>query len=148
MAIHRGTDADRYTVTFVLVDEDPVGPISVVGSFNDWTPGTHPFEANPDGSRSVTVVLPPEKDVYFRYLGPEGFWFDDPDADEINAEGSVLWASASEISPESASGTEDQPEPHDETGERLEAVTDRINAAKSAAHELVDRDIIAADAID
>jgi hypothetical protein len=169
MAIHRSTDDDGCTLTFVLIDEDPVGPVSVVGSFNDWTAGTHPFEANPDGSRSVTIVVATDTDVYFRYLGPDGYWFDDPEADEITAEGSVLRAPANETSPESASGTVDesspgeapvvdsdhesmsegsQPETHHETGERLDMVADRIDAAKSAARDLADRDVIDADAMD
>ncbi len=169
MAIHRSTDADGFTVTFVLVDKDAAGPVSVVGSFNDWTPGAHPFEDNPDGSRSVTIVLPIESDVYFRYLGPEGYWFDDPDADEVTAEGSILRAPSDETSTESTSETvddptsppvassdevpavdtdrqstleENQPEAHDETGERLQTVTDRIDDAKRAAHELADHDLI------
>jgi hypothetical protein len=196
MAIHRSTDADGCTVTFVLTDEDSVSPVSVVGSFNDWTPGAHRFEANWDGSRSVTVVVSTETDVYFRYLGPDGFWFDDPDADEINAEGSVLRVSTYEISVESSPETgndsadgsafvsaddsgpgsavadsdadddsaaqpaaaddsdgestpeEDQPAAHDETGERLETVADRIDDAEDAVRELADRDLIDASAVE
>lgn len=96
MAIHRSTDADGLTVTFVLITEEFVAPVSVVGSFNDWTPGAHAFADNPDGSRSVTIVVPIETDVHFRYLGPDGYWFDDPEADEITPEGSVLRAPAVE----------------------------------------------------
>ena len=146
MSIQRS--ADGTSVTFVLGDEDPAAPVSVVGSFNDWTPGADPFEAAPDGSRSVTVVVPAGTDVHFRYLGPDGFWFDDPDADEVTAGGSVLWASSR---PEQPVGDADQPDGDadqpDETGERLEKVSERIDAAKSAAHDLVDRNILDPEAV-
>jgi hypothetical protein len=100
MAIHRSADADELTLTFVLPHEELDATTSVVGSFNDWTPGAHPFEADPDGTSSVTVVVPSGVHVYFRYLGPNGLWFDDPDADEITSEGSILWAQVVEVTPE------------------------------------------------
>ena len=107
MAIHRSTDDDGLTVTFVLVDQDPDIPVSVVGSFNDWTPGVHSFEQVPDGPRSVTVVVPLGVDLHFRYLGPDGYWFDDLDADEITSEGSVLRARAAEA-PAADEGPQDE----------------------------------------
>ena len=38
----------------------------------------------------MTVVVPADSEVLFRYLGHNGQWFDDPDADEITADGSIL----------------------------------------------------------
>lgn len=47
-------------ITFVLPEGVPPGPVSVVGTFNDWRPGTHVLEPRPDGTRAVTVALPHE----------------------------------------------------------------------------------------
>ncbi|MBT2471529.1 hypothetical protein J7E97_27610 [Streptomyces sp. ISL-66] len=68
-------------VTFVLPDGDPPGPVSVVGTFNDWRPGTHVLESRPDGTRAVTVSLPPKATHTFRYLAAGDYWFDDDAAD-------------------------------------------------------------------
>ena len=53
MSIRRTTDAGNVIVTFVLTDDAPDGPVSVVGSFNDWEPGAHPFEPDATGTRAV-----------------------------------------------------------------------------------------------
>ncbi|MER7463174.1 isoamylase early set domain-containing protein [Streptomyces sp. NPDC097981] len=68
-------------VTFVLPADAPPGPVSVVGSFNDWTPGAHVLEARPDGMRAVTVALPAKSTHAFRYLAAGDYWFDDEAAD-------------------------------------------------------------------
>ena len=88
------TAHDHLTVTFVLPAGDPPGAVSVVGSFNDWTPGAHTLMRDDSGLRSVTVQLPYGRAVHFRYLAADGVWFDDPDADEITESGSVLHAVA------------------------------------------------------
>jgi len=79
-------------IQFVLPDEIHEGPVSAVGSFNDWQPGVHKLVRRSNGTRSVTVSVPRGEDVRFRYLGDGGIWFDDPDADEITAEGSLVHA--------------------------------------------------------
>ncbi|MFV0460584.1 MAG: isoamylase early set domain-containing protein [Actinomycetales bacterium] len=76
-------------VTFVLPAAEPLGRVSVVGDFNDWTPGTHELKKRSNGTRSVSVALPKGSTVRFRYLAENGVWFDDPEA-EVSAEGSVL----------------------------------------------------------
>lgn len=68
-------------VTFVLPDGDPPGPVSVVGTFNGWEPGTHVLEPRPDGTRAVTVALPAEVTHAFRYLAAGDYWFNDAGAD-------------------------------------------------------------------
>lgn len=88
------TAHDHLNVTFVLPAGDPPGAVSVVGSFNDWTPGAHTLMRDDSGLRSVTVELPYGRAVHFRYLAADGLWFDDPDADEITESGSVLHAVA------------------------------------------------------
>ena len=77
-------------LTFVLPAERPHGQISVVGSFNDWTPGAHVLRKRSNGTRSVSVTLPAGSTVTFRYLGENGHWFDDPDADTVTSEGSTV----------------------------------------------------------
>jgi hypothetical protein len=77
-------------VQFVLPDDIHHGPVSAVGTFNEWTPGTHKLVRRTNGTRSVTITLDRGQDVRFRYLGADGHWFDDPDAHEIDASGSVL----------------------------------------------------------
>ena len=77
------------TVTFVLDDTVP-GPVSVVGDFNDWTPGKHVVRKRSNGTRSVSVTLPTGTPVHFRYLAEGGHWFDEPQADERDHDASVL----------------------------------------------------------
>ncbi|MER6782218.1 MULTISPECIES: hypothetical protein [unclassified Streptomyces] len=49
---------DGTEVTFVLPREDPPGPVSVVGDFNDWQPGVRMPQPRKDGERAATVALP------------------------------------------------------------------------------------------
>lgn len=70
---------DAYQLTFTLAaGVQPAGRVSVVGDFNDWTPGRHELKPLRDGTRSVTVRVPAGRAVRFRYLAPDGHWFDDP----------------------------------------------------------------------
>jgi len=87
--IRRKKTATGVTVTFALDDPD-TGPVSVVGDFNDWTPGVHVLRRRSNGTRSVSVTLPAGRPVRFRYLGDGGRWFDDPQADAQEPEGSLL----------------------------------------------------------
>ncbi|MCG5440253.1 isoamylase early set domain-containing protein [Micromonospora foliorum] len=76
-------------VTFCLPRDVPPGPVSVVGSFNGWQPGRHELVARRDGTRTVTVKLPPGEHR-FRYLGTGGIWLDDESADQVDDRGSLL----------------------------------------------------------
>jgi 1,4-alpha-glucan branching enzyme len=87
--IRRKTAKDGVAVTFVL-DEDTAAAVSVVGDFNDWTPGLHQLRRRSNGTRSATVTLPTGSTVRFRYLGEGGRWFDEPDADAHDGDASVL----------------------------------------------------------
>jgi hypothetical protein len=78
------------TITFAIAD-DGNGPVSVVGSFNDWTPGVHTLTPRADGQRSIEVEVAADVEIHFRYLRSDGRWFDDPDADEITPYGSVIY---------------------------------------------------------
>ena len=77
---------------FVLPDDIHDGPVSAVGSFNEWQPGAHRLVKRSNGTRSVTVEVPRGHEIRFRYLGNGGFWFDDPDVETITSEGAVIFA--------------------------------------------------------
>jgi 1,4-alpha-glucan branching enzyme len=77
------------TVTFAL-DDTVSGPVSVVGDFNGWTPGRHVLRKRSNGTRSISVTLPSGEPTRFRYLADGGHWFDDPQADVHDHEGSLL----------------------------------------------------------
>ncbi|MBT8226591.1 MAG: glycoside hydrolase family 13 [Dactylosporangium sp.] len=81
-------------VTFSLPAHAPTGAVSVVGSFNSWTPGCHELIARRDGTRTVSVTLEPG-DHRFRYLGSDGLWFDDQAADLVDDQGGVITVSTS-----------------------------------------------------
>ena len=76
-------------VTFTLPAVEPEGEVSVVGSFNDWTPGQHLLVTRRNGTRSVSVTLPPGEHR-FRYLATNGVWLDDETADQIDDGASVI----------------------------------------------------------
>lgn len=90
MTIHFDTDAatGTTTATFTIEGNDQ-NPVSVVGSFNDWTLGQHPFRPAAEGLLSATVPVRPGDELHFRYLAADGHWFDDPEADSIGESGSV-----------------------------------------------------------
>jgi 1,4-alpha-glucan branching enzyme len=78
-------------VTFALpIEATNGGVVSVVGDFNNWTPGKNTLVKRANGTRSTTVALPPGTVTRFRYLGEGGHWFDDHDADRIDEHGSVI----------------------------------------------------------
>ncbi len=77
-------------VRFTLDDSHPPGEVSVVGSFNNGTPGLDALTPDHDGTRSVVLGLAYGERHVFRYLGPGTDWFDERDADQVTAEGSVL----------------------------------------------------------
>ncbi|MCF2527192.1 hypothetical protein [Yinghuangia soli] len=72
---------DTTQVTFILPPDPACPAVSVVGDFNDWTPGTHELQVRKDGTRAVTVAVPDAGRTHFRYLAHGGHWFDEADAD-------------------------------------------------------------------
>ena len=78
------------TLTFALPTSALDGAVSVVGTFNDWTPGAHPLRRRSNGTASAAVTVPLGTTVRFRYLGERGRWFDDAEADEITPDGGVV----------------------------------------------------------
>jgi 1,4-alpha-glucan branching enzyme len=81
---------DNVKVTFALPQDNPSGQVSVVGDFNDWTPGKHVMAKRTNGTRSVSVTMPKGSSVRFRYLGEGGYWFDDPEADRRDDDAGVI----------------------------------------------------------
>ncbi|GLU45951.1 isoamylase early set domain-containing protein [Nocardiopsis ansamitocini] len=77
-------------VTFSLPVEEPAGPVSIVGTFNEWDPYSHPLKPRANGQRSVAVTVPAQSTLHFRYLGENGTWFDDTDADAVHEDGGRL----------------------------------------------------------
>lgn len=92
MALKITTKGATTTIQFVLPDDAHAGPVSAVGTFNDWTPGTHKLVRRRNGTRSVTVAVPAGEAIAFRYLGDGGLWFDDDDAHAITDQGSLVQA--------------------------------------------------------
>ena len=82
--------ANQARIQLVLPDTVHDGPVSVVGNFNDWTPGRHKLVRRSNGTRSVTLTVEAGQELHFRYLGSGGRWFDEPEADMIDHNGSIV----------------------------------------------------------
>jgi hypothetical protein len=85
--VSKARDGAGTIVTFALPDD--VGPVSVVGDFNDWTPGVHVLQRRSNGTRSVAVNLGAGR-FEFRYLAADGLWLDEPAAPERSGPNAVL----------------------------------------------------------
>ncbi|WP_327293972.1 MULTISPECIES: isoamylase early set domain-containing protein [unclassified Streptomyces] len=88
--LERSRRKDKREITFVLPADQPTGQVSVVGDFNDWKPGVHPFTERADGTRAVSVTLPGERHYGFRYLAAGDYWFDEAHADGHDGQNSIL----------------------------------------------------------
>lgn len=77
-------------LTFSLPAGATPGKVSVVGTFNDWTPGEHLLKRRSNGTMSVAIDVAPGTVIHFRYLGEDGHWFDEPDADRVDGSGSTV----------------------------------------------------------
>jgi hypothetical protein len=86
--LFRSLTSNETRVQFTITDHVDDGVISVVGSFNDWTPGITVFHLRPDGTRVAEITVDSDEDIHFRYLGST--WFDDPEADAVTEGGSVI----------------------------------------------------------
>lgn len=113
ISVHRNPATGEMTLELSLPGDVHEGPVSVVGSFNNWTPGVDLMLPENGDTRSAIIVVTDEADVHFRYLGSGDAWFDDPDADEVTDQGSVVHVAArghsddglEQDGPEAASGT-------------------------------------------
>lgn len=85
-------DSDRVKVTFVLPDDHPFGDeVSVVGDFNDWTPGKNKFVRRSNQTFSTNVMLDEGHRYAFRYYSEDEGWVNEDEADafEYNEFGST-----------------------------------------------------------
>lgn len=92
LKMSKPTRSGTRSLTFALPTAQMDGPVSVVGTFNDWTPGAHTLRKRSNGMASVQVSVPAGSEVTFRYLADGGRWFDDHAADRITSQGSVVRA--------------------------------------------------------
>jgi hypothetical protein len=88
--ITNDTKKKKTTVQFVLPDDVHDGPVSAVGTFNDWDPDAHRLVRRSNGTRSVSVKVAAGQELHFRYLGSGGIWFDDPEVSEWCDEGALV----------------------------------------------------------
>ena len=80
--------SDRVKVTFVLPEDHPYeGEVSVVGDFNDWTPGEHRFVRRSNQTYSTNVLLPEDARYAFRYYSEEDGWINEEEADDFEPNG-------------------------------------------------------------
>jgi 1,4-alpha-glucan branching enzyme len=85
-------DSDQVKVTFVLPEDHPYGDeVSLVGDFNDWTPGEHRFVRRSNQTYSTNVMLEEDGSYAFRYYSDEAGWINEEEADayETNEHGST-----------------------------------------------------------
>ncbi|MCL1915262.1 MAG: isoamylase early set domain-containing protein [Desulfovibrionaceae bacterium] len=61
--------------------------VYLVGSFNNWEPNSMPMKKQKDGSFALELELPTGEKHLFRYLGGDGQWFNDLDAEGYEANG-------------------------------------------------------------
>jgi 1,4-alpha-glucan branching enzyme len=76
--------SDRVKVTFILPEDHPHGDaLSVVGDFNDWTPGEHSFVRRSNQTFSTNVTLKEGDRYAFRYYSEETGWINEEEADDF-----------------------------------------------------------------
>jgi len=77
-------NSDQVKVTFVLPEDHGLGDeVSVVGDFNDWTPGDNPFVRRSNQTYSTNVMLDEGTRYAFRYYSDEAGWVNDREADDL-----------------------------------------------------------------
>lgn len=71
-------------VTFELPREAANGArmVALVGEFNDWDSGSNLMKQRKDGSFSITINLPANREYQFKYLIDGGNWENDWNADK------------------------------------------------------------------
>jgi 1,4-alpha-glucan branching enzyme len=77
--------SDELKITFAVPAD--LGPVSVVGDFNEWDPAETPLKPRSNGTRSAVLRLPAGSRYRFRYLASDGYFFDDEAADAYEANG-------------------------------------------------------------
>ena len=83
--VSKGSDT-LVKVTFIVSEQACDLAVSVVGDFNDWNPMAMPLRKRSNGTKSVSIELPPGTSYRFKYLAEGGVWFCDSTT-EIYGEG-------------------------------------------------------------
>lgn len=74
--VSKGSDT-LVKVTFIVSEQECDLAVSVVGDFNDWNPMALPLRKRSNGTKSVSIELPPGTSYRFKYLAEGGVWFCD-----------------------------------------------------------------------
>lgn len=74
-------NSNQVVVTFVLPEDHPGLPASVVGDFNGWDHSALPMRRRTNGTWSASVTLEKGRQFRYRYHGGDGTWFNDDAAD-------------------------------------------------------------------
>lgn len=90
--IKKSRSNGKTRLTFTLPQDEPDGPVSVVGDFNEWDPYSHPLRRRANGTRSASVTVPTGSTLCFRYLAHGGRWFDDEHVDSQDERGGMITA--------------------------------------------------------
>lgn len=80
------------TITFALCHAT-AQQVSVVGSFNDWSPTSHPMTQVAPGAWQLTNVLPPKGSYRYKFLIDQSTWMHDPENAEMQEDGYSGWSS-------------------------------------------------------
>jgi hypothetical protein len=151
IAYGQGPDPGSAVISFVIepAPEHAGGAIAVVGDFNDWDPTQHEFTPGADGRWRVSVELDTGHRYAFRYLAENGDWFDEPDADDRQENGSgqtdcVLDLTAPRGGSESWTSTA-SPAPQPPPTLDLDAIRRRVHAATPGPWQRHGCDVWAAD---
>ncbi|MEU9830945.1 isoamylase early set domain-containing protein [Streptosporangium sp. NPDC048047] len=83
------TKNGQIKLTFSVPADHAAGGVSLVGDFNGWDPYAHPMQRR-NGTYQVSLTVPSERPIRFRYLADGGVWFDDADADHCDEHGCQL----------------------------------------------------------
>ncbi len=78
------TTGTRTQVTFKLKIADNISGGSVVGDFNNWTPGANKLKADKSGYLTTSISLPTNQRFVFKFLTTGGMWLNDDAADDYH----------------------------------------------------------------
>jgi hypothetical protein len=90
--VRAATTPGRVRITFRLEDATVTGPTSVVGNFNDWSPGRNRFLYRGRGIHAAVVLVPEGEVLRLRYLGPDGYWHNPANVDLVEGQDAIVVA--------------------------------------------------------
>ncbi|MBN1487755.1 MAG: isoamylase early set domain-containing protein [Anaerolineae bacterium] len=75
----KGTN--QVKISFVLPEDHPNLPATVVGDFNGWDNEATPLQKRSNKTYSAVVTLEKDRRYLFRYRAEDGSWFNEEDSD-------------------------------------------------------------------